>query len=245
MARKTSNRAAESLRELEATGDRLTQWVSDNATLILGTIAGILVLAGGAGLWIQHSANARDLAANALALTTSDYRRAMGADPGGGPIQEPANAELAERTRSDFALRFEAVGREHIGTPSGAIAMLEAGGLRVQLGELEAATVSFEAARQSAGASAISALAAVRLAGLSELRGHMATAAEAYAEASEVEEYPLRAEALAEAARCWAAAKDTDRALAAYQRLESEFPDQRPAPQIESLLAELRLRGRP
>jgi hypothetical protein len=55
----------------------------------------------------------------------------------------------------------------------------------------------------------------------------------------------LRAEALAEAARCWAAAEQTDLALAAFQRLESEFPDQRLAPQIESLLAELRLRGRP
>ena len=169
----------------------------------------------------------------------------MGADPGGGPIPEPANAELAERTRNDFAARFEAVGREHAGTASGAIAMLEAGGLRVQLGELEAATASFESARESAGDSAIGALAAVRLAGLSESRGDMATAAEAYAAASQVEQYPLQAEALAEAARCWAAAKQTDRALAAYQRLESEFPDRRPAPQIESLLAELRLRGRP
>ncbi len=71
----------------------------------------------------------------------------------------------------------------------------------------------------------------------------MELAAGTYEEASAIQAYPLRAEALAEAARCWAAAEQTDRALAAYQRLESEFPDQRPAPQIESLLAELRLRG--
>ena len=245
MARKKSNPTADSLRDLEATGERLAEWLSNNAALILGSIAGILVLAAGLGLWSQHSANTRELAADALALATSDYRRAMGADPGGGPIPEPANAELAERNRSDFAVRFETIGREHTGTASGSIAMLEAGGLRLQLGDFEAATASFEAARESAGDSAISALAAIRLAGLSESRGDMAAAAQAYEEASEVEAYPLRAEALAAAARCWVAAKQMDRALAAYQRLESEFPDQRPAPQIESLLAELRLRGRP
>jgi len=245
VARKKSNPTAESLREIEASGDRLTEWASHNAALILGSIAAILVLAAGVGLWMQHGANARDRAADALARAASDYRRAMGADPGGGPIAEPANAELAERTRSEFAVRFEAVGREHAGTASGAIAMLEAGGLQMQLGELEAAEASFESARDSVGDSAIGALAAVRLAGLSESRGDMATAAEAYEAASRIEEYPLRAEALAEAARCWAAAEQTDRALAAYQRLESEFPDQRLVPQIESLLAELRLRGRP
>ena len=125
MARKKSNPTAESLREIEASGDRLTEWASHNAALILGSIAAILVLAAGAGLWMQHGANARDRAADALAQAASDYRRAMGADPGGGPIAEPANAELAERARSEFAVRFEAVGREHAGTASGAIAMLE------------------------------------------------------------------------------------------------------------------------
>jgi tetratricopeptide (TPR) repeat protein len=244
LSKKEHNRTAEALREIEASGDRVAEWASENAALILGIIAGLLVIAAGIGFWVQHSSDTRDASVNALARTTSDYRIAMGADPLDTLVPEPANAELAERTRTEFAARFEEVGREYSGTTVGAIGLLEAGGLQVELGQLDAAIQNFEAARDSVQGTSLAALASTRLAGLAETRGDMKAAAQAFESAASVTKYPLRAEALAEAARCWAAANEPDRALATFQRLESEFPDELVAPHIKSLIDELRLSSR-
>lgn len=240
MAKKDPNTAAATLAELEATGDRVAEWASANAVMILGVIAAVLVLAAGVGLYVQHGSEARDEAANALALATSQYRQAMGADPAGGPIPEPANPELAEKTRAQFVERFSDVGRKYAGTSAGALAWLEAGHLQYQQGRFEEAAKSFETARSAAGRTAIAALASTRLAGLAEDQGDAVKAAEAFESAADVTAYPLRASALADAARCWVDAGQTERALAAFQRLENEFPDQLIPPYVQSLIDELR-----
>jgi predicted negative regulator of RcsB-dependent stress response len=244
LSKKEHNRTAEALRDIEASGDRVAEWAAENAAVILGVIAGVLVIAAGAGFWIQHSSDTRDASVNALAKATSDYRIAMGADPLDSAIPEPANADLAQRTRTQFAERFEEVGREYSGTTVGAIGLLEAGGLHVELGELDAAIANFEAARESVKGTPLAALASTRLAGLAEGRDDMKAAAEAFESAASVANYPLRAEALGEAARCWAAANETDRAISTFQRLESEFPEELVAPHIQSLIDELRISSR-
>ena len=242
--KKSSSTAGEALREIEESGDRLADWAAEHAVLILGGIAAVLILAAAIGVYVQHASDLRDRAADELALATSQYRLAMGADPAGGsPIPEPANPELAARTRTEFAERFVELAREFPGTAAGAVAWLEAGKLQAELGELEEATRSFVAARDAAGPLAIAALASTRIAGLAEDRGEPAAAAEAYESAAGVEAYPLRAEALTEAARCWAEAGESDRALAAFQRFEAEFPDEVAAPEIAALIAEIRARG--
>ncbi len=243
MASKDPNTAAETLAEIEATGDKVAEWASENAILILGTIAAVLVLAAGIGFYVQHGTEAQDDAANALALATSQYRQAMGANPGGGPIPEPANLELAERTRSEFVERFSVLGQKHAGTSAGALALLEAGNLQFDLGRLGDAGSSFEAARSAAGRTAIAALASVRMAALAEDQGKPADAAGDFEEAANIGSYPLRANALADAARCWVEAGEADRALAAFQRLENEFPDHLVPPYIESLISEIRARS--
>ena len=245
VARKDPNTAGNALRDIEETGDRVAAWAAEHAVLILGAIAVALLIAAGTGLYLQHGTNARDEAANALALATSQYRLAMGADPTGGEIVEPANLELAERTRTEFAERFAEVAREHPGTAAGIVAWLEAGNLQAELGRADDAAQSFSAARDAAGDLALGALASVRLAGLAEDRGDPAMAAEAYEAAAGVEAYPMRAEALTNAARCWVEAGNPDRALAVYQRYELEHPEEAAAPQIASMMAELRLRRRP
>jgi tetratricopeptide (TPR) repeat protein len=239
--KKASNTAGDALRDIEESGDRVAEWASQNVALILGAVALVLVLAAGTGLYFQHASTARDEAANALALTTGSYRLAMGADVAGGRIAEPANLELAVETRTEYAERFAELAREHDGTAAGALAWLEAGKLQAELGELEHATVSFEAARDGATRLAIAAIASNRLAGLAEDRGDPAAAAQSYEAAAAVESYPLRGEALTEAARCWVEAGEKDRALAVFQRFETEFPNELAAPQITALIAELRL----
>lgn len=241
MARKkTPNPTVETLRDLEESGDRVAQWASENVAQILAAIAAVLVLAAGGGLYVQSQENARDGAADALALATSQYRVAMGADPVGGPIPEPANPELGETTRTEYVERFASVAQEHSGTVSGAVAWLEAGHLQTELGQLEAAAESFGHARDEAKGSAIESLGSIRLAALAEGRGDSATAAQSYEAAASVEAYPLRSVALADAARCWAAAGETAKALAAFARIESDFPDDTIAPQISALIRELR-----
>lgn len=242
MARKTNpNPTAETLRGLEESGDRVAEWAAEHAALILGAIAAILLIAGGAGLYAQAGQNSRDAAADDLARATSQYRQAMGADPIGGPVPEPANPELAERTRSEFVERFAEVAREHAGTSAGALAWLEAGNLQTKLGRLEAAAESFGHARDDARGTAIAALGSIRLANLAEGRGDPATAAASYEAAANVAAYPLRAGALADAARCWVEAGDRKRAIAAFQRLENEHPDEVIPPHVEALLTELRI----
>ena len=239
--KKKPNPTEEALKGLEESGDRVAEWAAEHAALILGAIAAVLVIAGAAGLYVQHDANERDAAADSLALATSQYRQAMGADPVGGPIPEPANPELGERTRSEFVERFVEVARDHDGATAGALAWLEAGQLQTELGRLEAAAESFGHARDSARGSAIEALGSVRLASLAEDRGDPATAAAAFESAAAVTAYPLRAGALADAARCWVEAGEDDKALSAFQRLESEFPDNAIPAQISALIAEIRL----
>ena len=241
--KQTPSPTAETLREIEESGDRIAEWASENAATILAAIAAVLVIAGGVGLYVQAGQNERDEAADALAVATSQYRKAMGADPVGGPIPEPANPELGMATREEYVDRFAAVAREHEGTASGALAWLEAGHLQVQLGRVEAAAESFGRARDSAHGTAVAALAETRLANLAEERGDAKTAAQAYEAAAAIESYPLRAGALADAARCWADAGDADKALAAYRRLETEFPDVQPAPPIQARMGELRDRS--
>lgn len=243
MARKRKqapNPTAETLRDLEESGDRIAEWAAEHAAVILGVIAALLVIAGGVGLYVQASENTRDAAADALAITNSQYRQAMGADPVSGPIPEPANPEIARATRVEYVERFASVAKEHRGTTAAAVAWLEAGSLQAELGRLEAAAESFSRARDEATGSAIEALGSIRLAGLAEDRGDFAAAAQAFETAAAVESYPLRANALADAARCWVAAGEEDEALAAYQRLEAGFPDVPIPPQIAALVEELR-----
>ncbi len=241
MAKKqTPNPTAETLRELEASGDRVAEWASANATLILGVMAALLLLAGVIGLYMQAGQEARDEAANDLALATSQYRQEMGADPISGPIPEPANPELAEEIRARFVDRFAGVARDHGGTTAGALAWLEAGQLQSELGRLEAAAESFGRAREEVSGSAIAAIAESRLAHLAEERGDLTTAAEGYERAAGIASYPLRPQALADATRCWLEAGNGPRALAAYQRLETGFPDEVRPPVIEAAIRELR-----
>ena len=68
-------------------------------------------------------------------------------------------------------------------------------------------------------------------------------AAQAFEAAAAVASYPLRAGALGDAARCWILAGETEKGLAAYQRLEAEFPDQAVPPPVEALVEELRAKS--
>ena len=115
--------------------------------------------------------------------------------------------------------------------------VLEAGKPQHQLGQPEEALATFERGlAEIRPDDAVRAFVLSRQAAVHEDQGQYAEAAAAYEQAAAVTAYPLRFDALADAARTWAQAGDRERALAAYARIEAEAPDYRVAPYIEARL---------
>jgi tetratricopeptide (TPR) repeat protein len=140
--------------------------------------------------------------------------------------------------RSEYAGRYEQVASDHAGTASASLALLEAGQLRRELGELGAAQETWRRAAASADGS-LRGVAYERVAQANEEAGRFAAAAGAYAQAAGISGYPRRYQAMAEAARCWAEAGDASQAVALYKRIQAESPETRLAPHVAARLREL------
>jgi len=233
--------AAATLEEIESLGDRLAEWIGHNPLPILGTGAAVLALAAGVGLFYNQRISALEASSVALAKVRLDYRDAMGASPNAFAIPEPASAKLAREVREEYVGRFEAVAEEHSGGSTASLALLEAGGLQQQLGEQEKAIVLWQAALSHiSGETALRGIVLERIAGAQEHLGDFAAAAQSHAEAAELPSYPLRYNALVNAARCLAEAGDIEAAVAAFDRVERESPGLNIAPHTEARLRELR-----
>ncbi|MCZ6784922.1 MAG: hypothetical protein O7G30_16610 [Proteobacteria bacterium] len=241
MARK-KDRTGRTLDELQSAGDRLAGWASDNRVLLFGAAVGILAAAGLYGFVQSLREDARLEASAALALAEQGFREAMGTPAESLLVTEPANPETARKARAEYVERFEAVAEEHAGTAAGALAALRAGALQAALGEREAAIAQWRAAADGLDADEpVRALLVVRAAAAHEEEERWIEAGELYEEASDVVGYPLRYKALADAARCYATGGDPDRALQAFERLQTEAPDERIAEHIEGQLSELKM----
>jgi tetratricopeptide (TPR) repeat protein len=246
VAQHSKDAPADTLEQLQSLGDRLVGWVSANPALVLGTAAAILLVAASIGGVRAWRGSAADSASAALATIQREYLAAMGAEPGSIEAPEPANPETARQVRTDFVERFASFAKEHEGTPAQALAALEASQLYEDLGASDQAlAVVQEAAAALPADSAIRGVALRRVASLAETAGDYEAAAQAHLAAADTPGYPLRYDALADAARCWAEAAKTDEALALYARLQSEAPEYQLPPHVRARLAELEAaRGR-
>jgi tetratricopeptide (TPR) repeat protein len=234
----------DALEELNSRVDQLAHWVVEHRVAFMGTLAAILVAAGSYGIY-EGVSNRRELAgATALARLEADYRQAMGSEPDAAIVEEPANAELAERTRREFGESFRELAREHPGTSAAVMAQLEAGNRSAELGDVEAALEAFRAASdEAASGSALQGLVLMRLGRAFEQDGRFDAAAEAYERAGAIEAFPLRYHALGNAARNYADADDAGRAVALYRRIELEAPDVVLPDHVRSRLRELQARA--
>jgi len=234
----------DTLAQLESLGDRLAHWVSANPALVLGAAAAILLVAaaiGGTRAWRASSANE---ASAQLAALERQYIEAMGGEATDLEAPEPANPETARQVRTDFVERFSSFAREHEGTPAQALAALEASRIYEALGAPDQAReIVQEAANALPADSPIRGVALRRIAGLAESAGDYEAAALAHVAAADTAGYPLRFDALADAARCWAEAAKPDEALALFARIQTEAPDYRLPPHVESRLSELQSRA--
>lgn len=244
MAQHHKDAHPDTLAQLESLGDRLVHWVSANPALVLGTAAVILVVAaaiGGTRAWRASSANE---ASSELAKLERQYIAAMGGEATEVEAPEPANPETARQVRTDFVERFASFSREHEGTPAQALAALEASRIYEALGAPDKAReIVQEAANALPEDSPIRGVALRRIAVLAEGAGDYEAAALAHVAAADTPGYPLRLDALADAARCWAEAAKPDEALALFTRIQTEAPDYRLAPHVQARLSELQSRA--
>ena len=216
---------AHALDEMESLGDRISQWVSDNPIPILSTGLAILLLAGAYSLVLSIRESRLEEASAALGLAQAEYRQAMGASIDDVVVNEPANPETARRVREEYAARFAEIAAEHAGTAGAALAGFESGLLEQALDMPEEAVATWLAAiAELDPGDTITALLELRVAAAYETDSRWIEAGEAFERAADVQSFPLRRMARAEAARCYAEAGEVERALAAYERVKSEDP---------------------
>jgi tetratricopeptide (TPR) repeat protein len=228
-----------SLEALESRGERLAEWISANPKPILGTVGAVLAAALVFGLVSQSRESAETDAAAALASVQRDYRLAMGADASAIDIAEPANPEAARDAREAAVSGLRGVIAEYAGSPTAVLATLDLGERLVELGRSEEAIAAWQNAADGA-ADDLRGLILERIGAQAELEGRLADAADTYERASEISGYPLRHQALAEAARLRASAGEAEAAIALLQRLEAESPDYALPDHVGAQLRELR-----
>lgn len=227
MARKTHG-TSDALDDIQSAADKLGQWIQEHLILVTSAVVALL-LAAGVGSYVYSRADARESAASlALAEARADYLAAMGASPGAIEVPELASEQAAERIRNEYRERFGAIAEEHAGTVSGALARLEVAELVQEAGDTEQALEIYEQTLAEApGGDRLRGLVLQRIAQALEQAERWEEAAARHEEAADLEGYPLRHWALADAARCRAVAGDRETALALYRRLDSEAPDLR------------------
>jgi len=239
--RRDSRQATETLQEIESVFDRLARWVAENPRQVLGLLVGILVVTASLSLWDWNRDRRATRASAAMARVQAAYLSAMGAAPGSFEVVEPANPETGRQVRQEFVARFLEVADEHAGTASAVTARMEAAALQDQAGDPEAALENWgRAASEAEDESVLKGLALVRLARALESRSRWEEAGVAHQEAGGIEEMPTRILALADAARCFAEAGDVERALAVFERIETEAPDAALPAHTKARLLELR-----
>jgi tetratricopeptide (TPR) repeat protein len=236
----------DTLEQIQSAGDRLAHWVASRPRLVLGIGGAVLLAAAATGGYLTWRESRGDAASSALGRVQREYVVAMGGQPGDMDAPEPANPETARTVRNDFVQRFLTVARDHGGTPTAALASLEASEIYHALGAPDQALETLHAAADAQpDDSPVRAVVLTRMAGLHEADGDFAEAARAHQAAAEIESYPLRYAALGDAARCWAEAGDAAAALAAFERLRAEAPETPLAPYVEARLSELRNEAKP
>lgn len=244
VARKRKTPAGGVLEELESQGGDLAEWLERNARPVIAVVAGSLLLAAAYGGYRSWSRGREAAAAGALSALEADFRTELGALPGSVELPELANPEAGRAVREEFVERFARVAEEHPGTTAGALARLEQAQLLLQEGDAERALELLRAGAAGLPASAgLRAIFRVHAAQIHERARRWAEAAQAYAEAGEIEGYALRYWALADAARCYAQAGDAERALALFDRIEREAPEQPLPDHLRELARELRAGG--
>jgi tetratricopeptide (TPR) repeat protein len=231
---------SEPLAEILSRGERAMDWVGENAVPVLSGVALLLVLAAGYGFYENSRSKTESEAANSLALAREKYLVAMGASPGAIVVPELANPAAGAAIRAESVERFREVAETHSGTAAAALARLEEGNLVASGGDQNAALEIWRAAvaerpNDDPFVGALQMKIAQTLEELDDWPG----AAAAFAAAGDIDAYPFRYWAMAEAARCFLKAEQPEAALELHTRIQAEAPDLALPDHLRSSLREL------
>jgi tetratricopeptide (TPR) repeat protein len=229
------------IEEIESAADRMASWIASNAWLVGGVLVVVLGTAGAWGGYHSWSQGREEAASTALDSARTAYLFAFGAQP--GAIQEPelANPAVAEAIREEYVAEFKAVAEEHSGTVAGTLALLEAAELLNRLGRAEQTEEIWrQALAEASGNPGLYGILQQRVAQAHEVRQAWAEAAAAHEAAGRTAGYRLRHWAMVDAARCYAAAGEPERALALYEEVEREAPDLNLPDHLRAQFRELR-----
>ncbi len=240
MARR-SHLTSDGFADAESYADRLLDWISANVVALVILAALVLIGVGAYAGWRAWRGSQEDAAATAFGAAEREYLSSMGAEPGSFEFAEPANPETAKQNRTAAVDRFLAVAKQYDGDPAATQARIQAGGLLLEVGQPERAIEVWKDALPGAGReSDLRGLIQERIAHAHESLRQWKEAADAYAAAAEVPDYPLHAFALANAARCYAEAGDAEHALTFANRVQAEAPSAELPPYLSARLQEIR-----
>jgi tetratricopeptide (TPR) repeat protein len=234
------------IEEIEDLAERGAQWIRDHLALTITTLVVVLCTAAGIGAFAKHETRVAETASDAFDRVTTDYRKAMGADPDALEMPELANPAAAAAIRSEFAEQFAAVAEEHSGTVAAALARLEQGNMKAATGETDAAIAIWQGAIDDLdGNPNFRAILEQRIGQAYDADARWLEAAESYARAGAAEDYPLRHWALAQAARCYQQAGELARARELALLVDTNSPDIMLPQHLSTMLAELRQSSAP
>jgi tetratricopeptide (TPR) repeat protein len=241
VARKPEHEQSHVIEEIESLAERGAQWVRDHLPLSIAVLLSVLGAAAAIGVQGAHQTRGAEAASDALDQVTTEFLQAMGADPGALTVPELANPAAAEAIQSEFSEQFGVVAEEHAGTVAAALARIEQGNWAATAGETDAAVAIWQGAIEDLdGNPVFQAIVEQRIAHAYESDARWLEAAEFYARAGAVENYPLRHWALAEAARCLQQAGEIERARELALKVEADAPELMLPQHLSAMLEELR-----
>lgn len=241
MASKSQPHGVDVLEGVESSLERAAEWVRVHLIPVSIALVAVLAMAGGVAWMVSQRTRAAEAASDALDQVTADYLRAMGAQPGALEVPELANPAAAASIGTEYAEKYGEVAKEHSGTVAGALASLEQGNLLETAGEVEAAIATWQAALEGLDSNPeLQAMFHQRIGQAYEEAGRWSEAAQAHALAGQVEDYPLRYWALADAMRCHLAAGESQPARDLALQLDAEAPDLELPDHTRAMIRELR-----
>jgi tetratricopeptide (TPR) repeat protein len=226
--RKDTAHDVELVQELNSIFDHISEWVGGHPREVLISIALVLISAAAVGFGLEWRKRGAEAAEAAVSQAWGDYEKAMGARPG-EEVVEPANPEVGKKARTESAAKLLAAAQEHNHSAAAVNARLLAAALLEANGDAKAAFEARKlAAAEAPARSGVKALAETRYAVALEASGDVKGAAGAFERAAAID-VPGQVLALADAARCYLALGDTQRAGELYARAQKLDIDAVPA----------------
>jgi tetratricopeptide (TPR) repeat protein len=213
----------EALAQIETHGDKLAEWVGKNSQQVVIALVAVLLVAGGVSLAKVNNRDKQDAAFAAVGAVDSEFKAESNLINELGESAQLANPESLKELRDTYAEKYEAAAAEHPNTTAGAMALFQAGVLKSQSDDEEAAVEKWEAALEEASGNAkLEALFGTRLASSYETLDRWEDAAKLYENLASEDSVYGEKRALADAARCYQHAGDEENANRLIEGLRGE-----------------------